>query len=482
VYCPNPDCKHRLKTGQAAEYLEGTNLCKDCGAQLQANNPVAPQPKIACPQPLKKRLLTTLAVVSVLWLGYFLPPLFIDTQALQGLLGVFNFSTAHHFGPLSLGVRPFLAGFVLVEIIALIVPKLRRRRHGDPALRRKLTVASLITGLAFALVNGYSIALYLESLNYQISYRMPEIVYNPGWLFRIQISLTLAAGSCLFVAAAHFINRFGVGSGFAVVILAEILSALPGLAQDSWLAVDRGLFTPLQMVLLGVVLFGLFAGVRWFLLLGDRKPEKIPIRLPTCGTFPIELAVAATLLFSTVSWWVDWTWLQRLAEKLVPGTKFYLWVDLVMIAVFVPLASTMFYWRRRKVFKQSQNRWIWYKAQFHSALFFFAIVIAWYILYRRAPESAWLVPSSLIVLAATALVADLWSEIRARWRAPGGADLVVLEAHQDMADTIEALAKFDRGRGAVVQGLQLRSLAYFFGPFVPLVILGTADQKPDPEP
>ena len=47
-----------------------------------------------------------------------------------------------------------------------------------------------------------------------------------------------------------------------------------------------------------------------------------------------------------------------------------------------------------------------------------------------------------------------------------------LEAHQDLPDTIEALGARAEGGHVVLQGLRYRSLSYFFGPFVPLVVLG----------
>jgi hypothetical protein len=34
MLCPNPDCRHRLETGEPAEYVDGITVCADCAAPL----------------------------------------------------------------------------------------------------------------------------------------------------------------------------------------------------------------------------------------------------------------------------------------------------------------------------------------------------------------------------------------------------------------------------------------------------------------
>jgi hypothetical protein len=469
AYCPNPECKHRLKTGKPAEFREGVTACTDCGTELIPDNPLAAPERVPCPRPLKIRLWITLGVAAALWLGFLIPPVLVNTELLEALFQRSGFNTPF-LGPLAIGVTPWLGGFVLVEMIALLIPPWRRRRLSDPGFRIKLTRASLITGVAAATLNGLSMSMYLEGLNlYNWGGGYEWVVENPGWLFRIQMTLVFAAGSSLFLLAAHLINRFGLGSGFAVVILIEILSMLPGFVSDHCLALSRGLIEPIYWAVMVVALIGLFAGVRWFLLRRDPVTAALPLRLPTCGTLPLELAVGLTMLMSTAAMWIDWQFLRDFYEKLAPGTRFYLNTELILVALFVPLASAMFYWRHRKRFAQDSTRAAWRRARFLSGLFLFCVVGAWYALYRVVPEGVWLVPNSLLVLGATAIGIDLWQEIRARWRAPGGADLALVKSHQDLTDALEATAA--RGKGAFLQGQHVRTLAYFFGPFVPLAIL-----------
>jgi hypothetical protein len=45
MLCPNPECKHRLETGNPAEYVSGVTLCADCGTPLVEELPPAPVPE-----------------------------------------------------------------------------------------------------------------------------------------------------------------------------------------------------------------------------------------------------------------------------------------------------------------------------------------------------------------------------------------------------------------------------------------------------
>ena len=46
MYCPNPDCPHAQRTGEPAEYREGTSQCQDCGSTL-----VEARPEMEPPEP-----------------------------------------------------------------------------------------------------------------------------------------------------------------------------------------------------------------------------------------------------------------------------------------------------------------------------------------------------------------------------------------------------------------------------------------------
>jgi hypothetical protein len=42
MFCPNPDCLHRERTGRAADYLDGVTVCADCDSVLVHHDPTDP--------------------------------------------------------------------------------------------------------------------------------------------------------------------------------------------------------------------------------------------------------------------------------------------------------------------------------------------------------------------------------------------------------------------------------------------------------
>src|SRR5262245_1380268 len=43
MYCPNPECPHRIDTGEPAEYRSGTTACNECGSALVDTEPALPE-------------------------------------------------------------------------------------------------------------------------------------------------------------------------------------------------------------------------------------------------------------------------------------------------------------------------------------------------------------------------------------------------------------------------------------------------------
>jgi preprotein translocase subunit SecY len=111
-----------------------------------------------------------------------------------------------------LGVGPLLSGYLLVEAVALLVPRLRKLRHGFPDGRARLrrwafTVAFVLAGFqSFAL----SIALNSEPM------RAYSGDTNTGLLM---FSATAATG--VLVLAARAIDRLGLVNGIVALSLAS---------------------------------------------------------------------------------------------------------------------------------------------------------------------------------------------------------------------------------------------------------------------
>lgn len=430
----------------------------------------------SAPARFGRRLAITVASAAVAGLAVLVPAAGVDRRAL-GMVGTNEGGGSVIAGPFALGLRPFLVSFVLVELMVLIVAP--RRRHGDPAFRRGMTWASIGLGLAVALGQGWTQAMYLENLS--AGWPFGEIVLWPGLQFELLYALSAAAGSCVLLALAAWVTRRGVGSGFAVLLAAGMIaSALAG-ASDLWWLVSTSSVSPAAVVL-AVLLWGaLLAVLCWFFA---RQPARgalrsLPVMLPTCGALPFDVAATVTTLPAIMAGATGSFALQSLAGRFAPGTTLAWVVVVASIAVVTPLASVLFYFRRRQALMAPATRPAWLRAWLLSAGGLLGLALASSATSLVAPEAHALGPTPLTLLVAAAIAVDLGREARARWRARArGVDLQPLAVHQDVADALEDAARRGDERAVVVQGLCFRSLTYVFGPYVPMVVLGDGTMGP----
>jgi preprotein translocase subunit SecY len=472
-YCPNPQCSHRLRTGRPPEFQPGQSTCADCGTTLVGQNPMPPEILPPLSSPLRIRLAWTLGTVVCLWLALLIPMPFL--QQVSFFDGQQELTpTAVRFGPLSMGIVPFLFGFVMVELYALIVPALRRRRLSDPALRRKLWRASLSFGVAWCLARGLVAAWTLEGLEWNLAQlNQPPLVADPGWWFRVRFALTQTAGSCLFVLAAGLISRKGLGSGYAVVIVADACATLPGHLRAASFHWSTEQITTLTL-LLGAGLLLLSAWALWrFFSLDRRRPWRLPLVAPTCGMLPLELAWSLCLIPPLLSNFFWLPWLEDLTANFYPGSTPHLIVEIALLLLFLPLASSWFYWRHRRGFRRADRR-EWWRGRGWSALLLAAMVVYGEVAWRLLGPLSLCLPAALTLVGVTAVASDLASELRFRRRL--GCEPGVLAVHQDVSDALRAAA--GAGSPVLIQGLRYRSLGYFFMPYVPLVLLA----RPGPGP
>jgi len=84
-------------------------------------------------------------------------------------------------GILALGIAPALSAYLTVELVALLIPRLRPLRHGGPAARLKLQRAANVLTVVLAATQAFGMSMYLASLELQI----PDLPIDPSgrWLF-----------------------------------------------------------------------------------------------------------------------------------------------------------------------------------------------------------------------------------------------------------------------------------------------------------
>jgi hypothetical protein len=127
----------------------------------------------------------------------------LESRANEGLLGLYHTRVpVSLWSVFSLGLFPWIAASIVVEIAALVVPPWRRLRHGGFDGRRKLGLA---TGVLASALGTYQAIVLLRT------YQSMNVDYAPTFVWTTIPALL--GGMALLVAAAKLITRFGLVNG-----------------------------------------------------------------------------------------------------------------------------------------------------------------------------------------------------------------------------------------------------------------------------
>jgi hypothetical protein len=355
----------------------------------------------------------------------------------------------------ALGLGPLITSFVCVELVALAVPRLRRLRH-DPEGRRKLAVAVAATAILVASVQAYFIALYLEALDRGGA----EIVApHMRWL----IAVTLVGGTMFLVWLVSVINRRGIGNGYAVLMVAGWLMS------PNWKGF--GEHTAVGLALTALAIACVVAVVVVLTRTRVAGTNGVPIPLPSSGLVPLSdlggIALAIKQLFALG------VALPLALMRFIDSAE-----RLIVVGVAILIVSTVLWsWvftrpaLRRDLLVRAgyaaPDLRTWFRATALSAIGVTAIFILMFVTRHHVPELGVLGdPVTLAFITATLL--DLIDEARDRRRSP-------LVAVWPLHDPMLAAVVRDNLRAAEIphhlQASRLRSLLWFFGPYVPIMVL-----------
>jgi preprotein translocase subunit SecY len=163
------------------------------------------------------RISVTLAALIVYRAGCHLPIPGLDGAAVAAFLHDVNVKSAiERISVLSLGLMPLLSALILAELGKIILPGFRRWAEANGArLNRYLRIAAV----GLAMLQGLGIALGLEDV--------AGFVAAPGSGFRTSTVATLVGGTAFLIWLADLITRYGLGSGFWLLLAAPVIAEVP---------------------------------------------------------------------------------------------------------------------------------------------------------------------------------------------------------------------------------------------------------------
>jgi len=233
---------------------------------------------------LKKRIWFTLGALVLFRFLSFVPMPGIDPRAMASLFdtqrgGVLDFFNTFSGGSLermsivALGVMPYITASIVVQLGAtLYQPWQALKKEGETG-RKKLNQYTRYLTVLLTTVQGYWIAVGLESLG--ASQGIGAVV-EPGLMFRVAATISLVGGTLFLMWIGEQITSRGIGNGVSLIIMAGIVATLPRALAQLFEGGRSGTMDPLIVATIVAIAIGLVL----FICFVERAQRRVPIQYP----------------------------------------------------------------------------------------------------------------------------------------------------------------------------------------------------------
>jgi preprotein translocase subunit SecY len=233
---------------------------------------------------LKKRLWFTLGALILFRLLSFVPMPGIDPRAMAalfetqsgGVLDIFNtFSggALERMSIVALGVMPYITASIVVQLGATLYGPWQQLKKEGEVGRKKLNQYTRYLTVALTTVQGYFIAVGLESLS---ANQAISAVVMPGMMFRVAATISLVGGTLFLMWIGEQITSRGIGNGVSLIIMAGIVARLPQGVVQLLEGARTGTLNPLTII--GVIL--LAVALVLFICFMERAQRRVLIQYP----------------------------------------------------------------------------------------------------------------------------------------------------------------------------------------------------------
>jgi preprotein translocase subunit SecY len=308
---------------------------------------------------LRRRVLYGLGLLAVYRVGGAIPTPGVNASALAetvsggGVLGLYDLFAGGYFSRFTifaLGIMPYITSSIVLQLLTVVWPYLEKiSKEGDVG-RKKITQWTRYLTVALAMVQSFSIAMWLESV--------PGVVPSPGWKFRLMVMLTLTTGTAFVMWLGEQITERGIGNGISLIIMAGIVAGLfPALyntmkdvfgGQEDWNILKLLLLLGVVVVVMGAIVFVERAQRRIPIQYARRVRGRrmvggvatfLPLRVNTGGVIPVIfasslLAIPQIIITQLRGIFPDWDWLAVTEAQLQYAMPYYDLIYVVLIVFF----------------------------------------------------------------------------------------------------------------------------------------------------
>lgn len=145
---------------------------------------------------------------------------FLNNNQFFAFLSLFSGGGLTQLSLVALGVAPFITASIIMQLLTILVPKMKSLYHEEgEAGRKQFNQYSRYLSVAIGLVQAIFLSTFLASQG---------ILTLTSPINTVVFVAMVLAGSSLVMWIGELISEFGIGNGISMIVFAGIVSRIPG--------------------------------------------------------------------------------------------------------------------------------------------------------------------------------------------------------------------------------------------------------------
>src|SRR5688500_13761805 len=142
----------------------------------------------------------------------------IHNNAILTLFDTFSGGALRKFTILALGITPYINASIIMQLLTVAVPQLEAMDKEGESGRKQIAKITRYLTLGLAIVQALGLITVLSAQG------GANPIFVGSWLTRIQVVITLAAGTAFLLWIGESITEKGIGQGVSIIIFASIMA------------------------------------------------------------------------------------------------------------------------------------------------------------------------------------------------------------------------------------------------------------------
>jgi preprotein translocase subunit SecY len=143
-----------------------------------------------------------------------------NSQALLGLLDLFSGGGLSRFSVVAMGMNPYINATIIMQLMTVISERIKEIQKEGESGRRRIQRWSRYLTVALGAGQAYGFTVLFQNTS-------PAILPALDWFPRLEIILTLTAGTVMLMWFGELITEHGIGNGISLIIFAGIIGRGP---------------------------------------------------------------------------------------------------------------------------------------------------------------------------------------------------------------------------------------------------------------